>query len=196
MTLSVISLNYYLQSVVPSEMPPSWSANALQSQAVAARTYALYQRAHQPSGSLFDTCDSTSCQVYKGLAGYSSTGGSLTPYENSSSTAAVAATSGLAVYYGGSPALTEFSSSNGGQTVRSSIPYQVSKADPYDNVPSGSSSTWSTTLSVSKLQGAYPTTGTLRALRIESRDGVNAWGGRTTSRHRRRLLEGREDGHG
>ena len=181
MTLSVLSLNYYLQSVVPSEMPPSWSANALQTQAVAARTYALYQRAHQPSGSLFDTCDSTSCQVYKGLAGYSSTGGGLTPYENSSSTAAVAATSGLAVYYGGSPALTEFSSSNGGQTVRSSIPYQVSKADPYDNVPSGSTSTWSTSLSLSKIQAAYPTTGTLRALRVESRDGLNAWGGRTTS---------------
>ena len=58
-----------------------------------ALTYALYQRAHQPSGSLYDTCDSTSCQVYKGLAGYTSTGGGLTPYENSSSTAAVAATS-------------------------------------------------------------------------------------------------------
>jgi SpoIID/LytB domain protein len=181
MSLSVVPMDYYLQSVVPSEMPSSWSSTALQVQAVAARTYAMYQKGHQPSGSLFDTCDSTSCQVYKGLAGYNSTGGGLTGFENPNSTAAVSATSGLVVTYGGTPALTEFSSSNGGQTVKSSLPYQVSKPDPYDNVPSGSSSRWTTTLSLSKIQGAYPSTGTFQALRIESRDGINTWGGRIAS---------------
>ncbi len=181
MTVSVLSLNYYLQSVVPSEMPPSWAANALQVQAVAARTYAMYQKGRQPSGSLFDTCDSTSCQVYKGLAGYDANGGNLVGFENPNSTAAVSATNGLVLTYNGSPALTEFSSSNGGQSVKSSVPYQVSKADPYDNVPSGSSSRWTTTLALSRIQGAYASTGTFQALRIESRDGINAWDGRTTS---------------
>ena len=180
MTLSVLSMQYYLQSVVPSEMPPSWSPAALQAQAVAARTFAAYQTAHQPAGTPYDTCDSTSCQVYKGLAGYSSSG-TQTPFEYTATTAAVSATNGLGVFYGGALALTQFSSSNGGQTVASSLPYQVSKADPYDAVPSGSSSRWTTTLSISKIEKAYPTTGTLRSLRIDARDGINAWNGRITS---------------
>ena len=149
MTLSVVPMNYYLQSVVPAEMPPSWSAAALQVQAVAARTYAAYEMAHQPSGSAYDLCDSTACQVYKGLAGYTSSG-TLVPHEYAASTNAVTATSGLGVFYGGAPAFTQFSSSNGGQTAASSLAYQVSKADPYDNVPSGSSSRW-TDLAVDQL---------------------------------------------
>ena len=114
MSISVLPMNLYLQSVVPSEMPPSWASAALQVQAVAARTFALYQKSHQASGSPYDTCDSTACQVYKGAAGYSSTG-SRTSYEYTASTAAVSATSGLGILYGGVPALTQFGSSNGGR---------------------------------------------------------------------------------
>jgi SpoIID/LytB domain protein len=180
MTLSVLSLNYYLQSVVPSEMPPSWSRAALEVQAVAARTFALREKSQKGSGALYDTCDSTVCQVYKGLAGYSSTG-VVTPYENAATTAAVTATSGIGLLYGGAPALTQFSSSNGGQTVDSPLSYQVSKADPYDAVPSGSPSRWTTSLSVSRIEDAFPNTGTLRALRIDKRDGISQWGGRIRS---------------
>lgn len=180
MTLSVVSMNYYLQSVVPSEMPPSWSPAALEAQAVAARTYAAYEMSHQAPGTPYDVCDSTSCQVYKGLAGYTASG-TFVPHENPATTAAVRATSGLGVFHGGTVAFTQFGSSNGGQTVASSLPYQVSKADPYDAVPSGSSSRWTKDLSVSALERAYPTTGTFRALRLDRRDGINAWGGRTTS---------------
>ena len=70
MTLSVVSMDYYLQSVVPSEMPASWPTAALEAQVVAARTYAAHQRANQAPGTPYDTCDSTSCQVYRGMAGY------------------------------------------------------------------------------------------------------------------------------
>ncbi|QIM21460.1 SpoIID/LytB domain-containing protein [Phycicoccus sp. HDW14] len=180
LTTNVLSLNYYLQSVVPSEMPASWSAAALRSQAVAARTYALYQKGHRPSGSLYDVCDSTSCQVFKGLNGYTSSG-AVIPFENSATTAAVAATSGRAVYYGGAPALTEFSSANGGYTVASSLAYQVSVKDPYDNVPSGSPSQWTTNLSVASVERAFPSVGTLTALRITGRNGISSWGGRIES---------------
>jgi hypothetical protein len=65
--------------------------------------------------------------------------------------------------------------------VDSSLAYQVSKADPYDNVPSGSTSRWTRSLSVSSIEKAYSTTGTLRALRVDKRDGINAWGGRISS---------------
>lgn len=180
LTTNVLSLDYYLQSVVPSEMPASWSSAALRTQAVAARTYALYQRAHRPSGSLYDVCDSTSCQVFKGLNGYTSSGGVI-PFENAATTAAVKATTGRALYYGGAPALTEFSSSNGGYTVASSLPYQRAVADPYDAVPSGSPSRWTSTLSVAAVERAFPSVGRLTALRVDSRDGNSTWGGRIAS---------------
>lgn len=180
LTTNVLSLDYYLQSVVPSEMPASWSAAALRSQAVAARTYALYQKAHRPSGSLYDVCDSTSCQVFKGLHGYTSSGGVI-PFENPATTAAVGATSGRAVYYGGAPALTEFSSSNGGYTVASSLAYQVSTKDPYDGVPSGSPNQWTTSMSIAAVEKAFPSVGRLTSLRINGRNGVSTWGGRIES---------------
>jgi len=115
--------------------------------------------------------------VYRGLAGYSSAG-AIVPYENARTTAAVAATSGLGVFHDGKPALTEFGSSNGGRTVKTALPYQVSKADPYDAVPSGSTSRWTTTLPISRIEKAYPTTGKFMTLRIDRRDGIDVWGGR------------------
>ena len=177
MTLSVVSMDYYLQSVVPSEMPASWPTAALEAQVVAARTYAAHQRANQAPGTPYDTCDSTSCQVYRGLAGYT-TGGTQIPHENARSTAAVASTAGLGLFANGSPALTEFGSSNGGRTVKTALPYQVSLADPYDAVPSASTSRWTKTLPISAIEKAYPTIGKLKALRIDKRDGIDAWGGR------------------
>jgi SpoIID/LytB domain protein len=180
MTVNLVTMQYYLQSVVPSEMPASWSQQALAAQAVAARSYALRQRANQPSGSLFDTCDTQACQVYSGLAGYLADG-TLVPHENAASTQAVANTNGRAVYYNGAPALTEFSSSNGGYTVASSLPYQVSKSDPYDNVPVGSSARWTASLSLATIEKTYPSIGTLRAIRIESRNGISVWDGRIQS---------------
>ena len=51
----------------PREMPPSWSTEAVRAQAIAARTYAAYERAH-PRATHFQICDTTSCQVYGGVA--------------------------------------------------------------------------------------------------------------------------------
>ncbi|MBR2215195.1 MAG: SpoIID/LytB domain-containing protein [Selenomonadaceae bacterium] len=56
----------YLKGVLPKEMPPSWPAEALKTQAVAARTFALKNRGrHAAEG--FDLCPTTHCQVYEGL---------------------------------------------------------------------------------------------------------------------------------
>ena len=85
MSVNVLPMDHYLRSVVPSEMTSSWSTAALQAQAVAARTFAAYQKAHVASGSLYDTCDSTACQVYKGRRGYSSTG-TVSTYETTATT--------------------------------------------------------------------------------------------------------------
>jgi SpoIID/LytB domain protein len=181
MSVNVVTTQSYLMGVVPAEMPASWSAAALQAQAVAARSYAAYQRAHQPSGSLFDTCDTTSCQVYRGAVEYTSTGSVSRTNEDSRSNSAVAATLGSVVHYQGAIALTEFSASNGGYTAGSSIPYQVVKSDPYDGAVTGNPSTWTASVAITSIESAYAATGSFRALRIESRNGGGQWGGRITS---------------
>ena len=62
--VNVLSLKNYLRGVVPNEMPTRFGLEALKSQTVAARNYAITPRvkAYQE----FDVCDSVACQVYFG----------------------------------------------------------------------------------------------------------------------------------
>ncbi len=177
MPLNVTRLDSYLRGVVPNEMPSSWPTQALRSQAVVARTYAANGR---HSGS-YDLCDSTACQVYKGLADYTSSGTLVRSNTAASTDAAVSATSGKVVDYHGSPAFTQFSASNGGWVVAGNQPYLVAKADPYDGVPTDSWSPHAWTLSGgalrSSLQRAYSSVGTVKSLSL-TRDGHGDWGGR------------------
>ncbi|WP_353951056.1 SpoIID/LytB domain-containing protein [Knoellia sp. S7-12] len=170
-TVNVLSMNSYLRSVVPAEMPASWGLEAVKAQAVAARSYAA-ARLGSPDG--FDICDTTSCQVYPGLT-------SANP-EHPNSDAAVAGTTGLVRKYGTAIANTEFSSTNGGQIAGSTLAYQVAKADPYDGVYEEAPDTWSyLTMPVSALEKAWPAIGTFRSMTI-GRNGQGAWfGGRATS---------------
>lgn len=165
----------YLRSVVPRESPASWAAAALQAQAVAARTYAWYKVVH---GSTL--CDTTSCQVYYGK-GVADVGGTLTTsYEDPRSDAAITATAGRVLLYGGAVAFTEFSSSNGGWTTAGSPPYQVAKYDPWSGTAPGDTKTrWTGTLSVARVEASCPgTDGKLRNLVVVSRTGDGELGGR------------------
>ncbi|SHK77827.1 stage II sporulation protein D [Selenomonas ruminantium] len=61
-----VTVEEYLQGVVPEEMPAEWDQEAVKAQAVAARTYALRQRKrHAKEG--FDVCATTHCQQYSGV---------------------------------------------------------------------------------------------------------------------------------
>lgn len=175
-----VSLDTYLRSVVPSEMPASWSTAALQSQAVAARTYAAYDAEHSSGGSLYDTCDTTACQVYSGKADYNASGSLVAAHEFSSSTSAVSSTSGSVLTYRGAVAFTQFSASSGGWTSDGGQPYLLARKDPYDGVPSGSPHSWSLTVPISSIQSAFPATGTYRRLEVLGRDGNGDYGGRIT----------------
>ena len=122
-----VGLEGYLFGVVPSEMPNTWLPEALKVQAVAARSYALAVR---KTGSWFDLYSDTRSQVYLGIA-----------HEKPSTTAAVQATAGQVVLYGGRVATTYFFSSSGGRTAAANevwngppVPYLVSVADPYDTI--------------------------------------------------------------
>ncbi len=169
-----LPMEEYLRSVVPRESPASWQPAALQAQAVAARSYAWHKVAH---GSTL--CDTTSCQVYYGR-GDADTAGTLTrSWEHPNSDAAIAATAHQVRTYGGAIAFTEFSSSNGGWTTAGGYPYQVAKADPWTgSAPGDTVTSWTTTLSVARVQQSCPSGGTLRNLVVESRTGNGPLGGR------------------
>lgn len=166
-TVNVLSLQNYLRGVVPREVPSSWSPAALQAQAVAARTYAAYERERTPRGRAWQTCDTTSCQVYGGYAA-----------ERPSTNAAIDATRRQAVLHGGRAAFTQFSSSNGGWTVQGTLPYQRAQADPYDPWAGNPMRTWTAKVSAAKVAAAWPAVGRLTGVRVLSRDGNGEWGGR------------------
>src|ERR1035437_2225515 len=165
--VNVLPMESYLRAVVPAEMPASWQGNALRAQAVAARSYAGYDRAHAPAGRTWDTCDTTSCQMYSGV-----------PAEYGTSNAAVAATAGQTLTYGGTPAFTQFGVANGGWTAAGSQPYLPAKADPYDGAIPNSANSWTASITAASIQANWPSIGTYRQLRILSRDGHGQWGGR------------------
>ncbi len=60
-----VGIDDYIKGVVPDEMPPSWSPEALKAQAVAARSYAVATR--KTSG-IFDLYPDTRSQVYGGVS--------------------------------------------------------------------------------------------------------------------------------
>ena len=167
-TVNVLPLDRYLQGVVPREVPAEWPAQAVRAQAVAARTYAAFERA--TASSYYDLCDSESCQVYGGVAA-----------EHPAATAAVRSTRGKVVLYQGRPAFTQFSSSNGGYSAAGSQPYLVAQADPYEASSDNPNDPWSTTVTRQQIEKAFPQVGTLAKLSF-ARDGLGGhFGGRVTS---------------
>ncbi|MGI8421039.1 MAG: SpoIID/LytB domain-containing protein, partial [Gaiellaceae bacterium] len=124
--INIVGLEAYLGGVVPSEMPYFWASEALKAQAVVARSYALAVR--KPSGP-FDLYGDTRSQVYGGIAA-----------ERAETNAAIAATAGQVLLYGGKVAVTYFFSTSGGRTAAVGdvwtngrpVPYLVSVPDPYD----------------------------------------------------------------
>jgi SpoIID/LytB domain protein len=165
-TLNVVPLETYLRGVVPAEVPAAWPAAAVQAQAVAARTYAAWERAAAGAGAVADTCDTTACQVYRGVA-----------VEHPAADAAVRATRRQVVTYGGPPAFTQFSSSNGGWSAAGSAAYLVDQADPYEATSANPNASWSTTIARSAVEQAWPQLGRLVKVSV-SRD---AGGRRATS---------------
>jgi stage II sporulation protein D len=125
--VNIVGLEPYLWGVVPSEMPDRWPAEALEAQAVVARTYAL---SHLQKGD-FDLYPDTRSQVYGGIAA-----------ESPSASDAVNLTAGRVVLYQGKLADTFFFSSSGGRTAdvqdvwpsSEAVPYLVSVPDPYDTL--------------------------------------------------------------
>jgi len=129
--INVLPLEWYLYGVVPMEMGPAFHTEALRAQAVAARTFAVYNRdfgtQHQ---AWLDVCDSTCCQVYHGAG-----------RENDIITQAVRDTYGIMVRVDGRAVFTPFFSSSGGATDNSenvwfaALPHLRGVPDSYETNP-------------------------------------------------------------
>ncbi|AZN43867.1 SpoIID/LytB domain-containing protein [Paenibacillus albus] len=103
--INELPFEQYVYAVVGAEMPASWPAEALKSQAIAARTYALYQGFGFQVAHVVDT---TLSQAYGGIGS-----------EKPTTIAAVDATRGEVAMYNGKLIETVFSSSAGGMTADS-----------------------------------------------------------------------------
>ena len=119
-----------------NEVPPEWPQAALQAQAIAARTYALWTLGQPRAGSAgaygFDICASTDCQVFSGAD-------LLAEPEGPRWFDAVAATKGEVVTYGGEPILARYHSVSGGRTLDNAQAYPGEDGFPYlKGVPSPS----------------------------------------------------------
>jgi stage II sporulation protein D len=142
-SINVVGLDMYLLGVVPEEMPSSWHRQALRSQAVAARSYAL---ASEPISPVFDFYPDTRSQVYRGRDA-----------EEPRATDAVKDTEDRVVRYRGGVATTYFFSSSGGRTESfehafggEPIPYLRSVDDPYDDI--SPRHRWNLTFSESEME--------------------------------------------
>lgn len=145
-----VDLEQYLAGVLGGELAPHWPLETQKAQAVAARTYALYQKGRTvdddgaPRDPRWDVWPSVRDQVYPGVQG-----------ESAASRAAVAATRGQVLSLGeGKPLKAYYSSSCGGHTSDSvpvfgtRVPALLGVPDPY----CGGGSAWSHEFAVETLR--------------------------------------------
>ncbi|NGZ10415.1 MAG: SpoIID/LytB domain-containing protein [Nitrospira sp. LK70] len=121
-----VDLEEYVKGVVPAEVNPAWHRELLKVQAVATRTYALYQRMLSSTRD-YDVVAGIQDQVYRGRQGI-----------DARVVEAVESTRGLVVTYQGAPIYAAFSSTAAGitedaMTVWSKdLPYLKGVECPFD----------------------------------------------------------------
>ncbi|MEH2432782.1 MAG: SpoIID/LytB domain-containing protein [Nostoc sp.] len=147
----------YLYSVLGGEMDTSWPQEALKAQAIAARTYALYEREKQRSNPVYDLGNTPDhWQIYKGVIS-----------EAPATYKAVDETAGQVLTYKNQIILSVFHACSGGHTENvedvwgSSEPYLRAVQDYDQNIRECN---WIKTFSPSEISGKFPEVGTVTAL--------------------------------
>lgn len=137
-----LDIELYLCGVLRAEMSNTWHPEALKAQAVIARTYTVR---NSGAHGAFDLCASTHCQDYKGIAA-----------DDAKISAAVVATKGLILRYGGSPASVYYHSDSGGMVTRagavwtSDFPYLQPRTEAV--AYTSPNTTWEATIPMSQIQ--------------------------------------------
>lgn len=125
MLVNKVELEQYLYGVLPCEVSYSWEAEALKAQAVAARTFAIYNRLKNKNPE-YDLDSGVLSQVYKGRE-----------VEAGSTNEAIEETAGEVMAYNGEVIQAFFHANSGGKTASSvevwggDFNYLQSVDDPY-----------------------------------------------------------------
>ena len=180
--INCVDLEDYVKGVIPYEMAWSWPMEALKAQAVAARTYVVYNQESYPE-EFFDLTDDTYSQVYRG-----------TVWARANTDEAVDATAGQLLRYQGEVCQIYYFAADGGSTEDGKYtfgadrPYLCGKLDPFECAVDYSYRTWSERLSpdrissilrhrgyefgqLSKLEPVYSTVGNVIAIRYTDQEG-------------------------
>ncbi|MBE9208551.1 SpoIID/LytB domain-containing protein [Nostoc sp. LEGE 06077] len=147
----------YLYSVLGGEMDTSWPQEALKAQAIAARTYALYEREKQRNNPIYDLGDSPDrWQIYKGVVS-----------ESPSTYAAVDGTAGQVLTYNNKIILSVFHACSGGHTENvedvwgNTLPYLRAVQDYDQNV---SECNWVKTFSPAEISARISGVGNVKEI--------------------------------
>ena len=160
--INYLKLEKYLKSVVGSEMPKEFPLAALQSQAIAARTYALKLL---DKNKLFDLHSTQASQVYLGLES-----------ETAKINRAVRSTESLVLFYKDQLIDAVFHSSSGGRTESSGqvwkyqLPYLKSVID-YDH--NSSKYRWKNKFTSAELEKIFPDLGGVNSIHIIERSNTD-----------------------
>lgn len=127
LVINEVAMEYYLAGIINHEISSRWHEDVIKTQAVIARTYALFNR-NKRAKNPWHVDSSVMGQVYGGSSS-----------EDKAAVAAVRATAGEILMYGDEPALTVYHSNAGGKTDSArevwsrDYPYLVPVESPFDS---------------------------------------------------------------
>jgi stage II sporulation protein D len=160
--VNYVDLDQYLYSVVGGEMGARFPMEALRAQAIAARTYALYQR-QNGANEVFDVGDTTKWQYYDGL-----------DEETAETRAAVDSTQNVVLTYNNQLINAVFSACSGGHTQNSedvwssALPY-LRGVEDYDLTVTQAlaSCQWTVDVSADKLKNVVASIGDIKNYTVQ-----------------------------
>lgn len=166
--INYLTMDEYLYGVLHKEMSQSNPLEALKAQAVAARSFAT-ENVGRHAADGFDLCSTVHCQVYDGIQS-----------EYPSTITAVDDTSGLTLWYAGTPVVAYYHKNSGGHTQSvqdvwssSAIPYLTGVSDPYSPLYS-----WTATVTFESMQQklllANQDVGTIQSVKVMERNSAGA----------------------
>ncbi len=160
-----VDLEEYLYSVLGGEMDARWHPEALQAQAIAARSYALYRRQKEQANPLYDVGDTPDkWQIYQGVS-----------KEHPNIYAAVDATAGQVLTYNNQIIESVFHACSGGHTENvedvwgNNLPYLRAVPDFDLNTPNLAKTAprcqWQQTFSSAQISKKFPEVGDVKEIK-------------------------------
>lgn len=143
--VNIVGLEAYLKGVLPGEIYPRWPKEALNAQAIACRTYALYQIRHARHPG-YDLTATTFGQVYGGIE-----------KEDARTDRALRRTAGEVLLYEDRPILACFHSHSGGNTTSAAsvwgaeLPYLQARPDSHAAVAPDTVRNWTAHIPLTEL---------------------------------------------